>query len=773
MTLIRDLGRGAVRLAPLSLLACCILSAAVPVAAAPATELPPVPAAVASFGGAVLGDHLYVYGGHIGRTHQHSVDNLSHRFYRLPLTVEGAQWEDLGEVPGLQGLPLVAVGDEVCRVGGLTAHNAKGEEEDLHSIAEVACYHPERQSWRALPDLPVPRSSHDVAVDGQRIFAVGGWQLRGKDQEAVWLETLEILDLSAAEPAWVSVPQPFQRRALSAAAYRGELYAMGGLGQNGTSQRVDVFDPQASEWREGQELPSQAGRLKGFGLSAFGVADRLYVSGADGTVHALGRDEGETEDRWLLGLGRLSTPRFFHRLLPHADRLLFVGGASSQGHLDSVETLAVAALKPGAVDLAAKAAEQEEKKADSKYATAEATADAGDAWPGFRGHGNGQADFGALPTVWSEDSNIAWRRELPGYGQSAPIAWGTHAYVTSIVGEEKEALVISALDLATGEVTWRRRFPSSHPETADDMRSHSAPTPVADERGVYVFFESGDVVALDHQGETLWRRDLVADYGDFAGNHGIGSSPVLTADSVVLQVAHSGPSYLLALDKTSGEIHWKVDRPTKTAWSTPLVVAHGESEYIVTSGGGRVEVLDGATGTVSSELEGIDGNNIPSVVVDGDLLIAASSKPGQSRALRWDRDQAALEEVWVTEDITSGFGSPLLHGDCALLANKAGVVACIDRTSGEVRWRQRVGESSWASPIAAGDYVYYFTRRGLTTVLLPGASEATVVQENKLPTEDTVYGVAAVPGAFLVRTGSEVVRIGTPLPAAETVTAER
>ncbi|MEM8995443.1 MAG: hypothetical protein AAGF23_11710, partial [Acidobacteriota bacterium] len=67
-------------------------------------EIPDLDKGIASFGGAVAGDVLYVYGGHIGGVHKHSSQNLSHRFQRLDLN-DPKGWEDIGDnVQGLQGL---------------------------------------------------------------------------------------------------------------------------------------------------------------------------------------------------------------------------------------------------------------------------------------------------------------------------------------------------------------------------------------------------------------------------------------------------------------------------------------------------------------------------------------------------------------------------------------------------------------------------------------------------------------------------------------------
>ncbi|MCB1034041.1 MAG: hypothetical protein KDD47_09435, partial [Acidobacteria bacterium] len=98
------------------------------------TPLPDLPEGLASFGAAVAGDSLYVFGGHVGKTHRHSLEHLSHRFLRLDLE-RGGDWEELPLEYGLQGVELLSDGQGVLRIGGLSARNWDGEPEDLHSLA--------------------------------------------------------------------------------------------------------------------------------------------------------------------------------------------------------------------------------------------------------------------------------------------------------------------------------------------------------------------------------------------------------------------------------------------------------------------------------------------------------------------------------------------------------------------------------------------------------------------------------------------------------------
>ena len=75
----------------------------------PSTAYPPMPEAFSSFGAAVADGYVYVYGGHIAKTHTYSTEAVTGKFRRLHLTKAGAAWEELPTGPALQGLALVAL----------------------------------------------------------------------------------------------------------------------------------------------------------------------------------------------------------------------------------------------------------------------------------------------------------------------------------------------------------------------------------------------------------------------------------------------------------------------------------------------------------------------------------------------------------------------------------------------------------------------------------------------------------------------------------------
>lgn len=289
-----------------------------------------LPEAIASFGACRSGRWLYVYGGHVGRAHAHSRDNVVGAFRRLDLD-DGTTWQELPDGPALQGTALIADRHGVVyRVGGMTAHNPAHADADLHSTAEVARFDAASDRWEPLTPLPEARSSHDAIVLDDQLFVVGGWTLDG-GEDGTWLDTAWVADLRQHPLEWRSVPSPgLRRRALAVAAFDGRVVALGGMVDGEPTSAVQVYDPAARRWTDGPPLPGMA-----FGTAAVAVDGWLYATVMDGRVL-----------RWN-GAGdwqpahRLATPRFFHRLLhdPRAQALIALGGAARGGHLRTVEEL--------------------------------------------------------------------------------------------------------------------------------------------------------------------------------------------------------------------------------------------------------------------------------------------------------------------------------------------------------------------------------------------------------------------------------------------------
>ncbi|HYH67957.1 MAG TPA: hypothetical protein VD866_24885 [Urbifossiella sp.] len=300
-----------------------------------AVTLPPMPHAVSSFGATVCDGYLYVYGGHAGETHSYDTKSVLGSFQRLKLD-GGTRWEELPGGPIAQGMNLVTHAGKVVRVGGMQPKNEPGDRADNFSLTDCARYDPAKKVWEPLPPLPAGRSSHDVAVVGDKLVVVGGWQMKGKAEKSGWHDTTLILDLGTGTPKWESVPQPFQRRALTATAVGTKVYVLGGLGAEGKA--TDIFDAATRTWSTGPALPLEGKKAMSFSPAAATVNGRVVVNTVSGGVYRLTAD-GQTWEK----VGQAATPRMVARLVPHGANALLIGGARpGEGNTATVEVVRVA-----------------------------------------------------------------------------------------------------------------------------------------------------------------------------------------------------------------------------------------------------------------------------------------------------------------------------------------------------------------------------------------------------------------------------------------------
>ena len=368
-----------------------------------------------------------------------------------------------------------------------------------------------------------------------------------------------------------------------------------------------------------------------------------------------------------------------------------------------------------------------------------------DSWPGFLGQGATPIDPKTIPVSWSPNEHVAWSAKLPGKGQSSPVIWGDTVYVTAIDGTMKDRCLVMALNLASGQVVWEKAFDAEQKVRSNYFQSRSASTPVVDANGLYVFFETGNLIALSHAGDTLWQRSLTKDYGPFESTIGLASSPLQTNDSVVLLIDHEGPSYLLSVEKQTGKTRWKTDRDSRVSYASPALVPVGQEMQIVCSSAGSLDGYDPATGKLLWTYdEQIGGNRAatPLPLGDGRFVIAASpgmhneneSEARQSNgvvAIDKSADGFQAKVVWRTEEAMPAFNSPLVYQGLAYWVNRAGVVFCFDATTGHKHYAKRIGQGCWSTPVGLGDRIYIFGKDGLTTVIKAG-QEFELLAENQL-----------------------------------------
>ena len=381
-------------------------------------------------------------------------------------------------------------------------------------------------------------------------------------------------------------------------------------------------------------------------------------------------------------------------------------------------------------------------------------------WPSFRNDGSGTVVVEGVPVQWTPDRNVAWRAEIPGYGQSAPVVWGGKVFLTSSDGPWQERGFVHAFSLVTGEKLWTTEVAATTKVENYFRNSRAAPTCVVDAERVVSFFPGGDVTAMDHEGRTLWSVSLFGEYGAAENGRGTASSLAQTEKLVYVLVDHNGPSWLIALRKEDGSVAWKTDRGTRVAsWSSPVVASHEGRQMVITSSSTTIDAYDAETGEPLWEIAGLQGNLIPSASVAGDSIYVGATPPvhgvydarvvssTNSRVqLTLVDGKPAYEIKWGTERASSFHSTPLAFAGYVYYVTKSGVLYCVDALTGEELFRERLGAPSWASAVgvttAGGRSLVYFVMKNGETVVLEPADTLKIVARNELWSEEHTRAAA-------------------------------
>jgi len=382
-------------------------------------------------------------------------------------------------------------------------------------------------------------------------------------------------------------------------------------------------------------------------------------------------------------------------------------------------------------------------------------------WPGWRGpRGDGTSQESNLPVTWSATENVAWKTPLPGVGHASPIIWGDRIFTVSAILETEER-VLMCLDRVSGQMVWQKTILKSPLEKKHRLNSHASSTPATDGERLYVSFLDGKnilVAALDMDGNEKWRVSP----GEFKSVHGFCSCPVLYKDLVIINGDHDGNSYLVGLDKSTGETKWKTMRENKTrSYCTPLVRTIDGREQLLLSGSKCVASYDPNTGTRHWIVQGPTEQFVASLVYEQGLLFVTGGFPDHHiLTIRptGSGDVTDSHIVWRATRGVSYVPSPIAAGKYFLLVSDGGIATEFEGDSGRQVWQERIGPHFSASLVSGGGHVYFLSDEGVTTVIKPGETKD-VVAKNALG-EHCYASPAISQGQLFIRSERHLWAIG-------------
>lgn len=358
------------------------------------------------------------------------------------------------------------------------------------------------------------------------------------------------------------------------------------------------------------------------------------------------------------------------------------------------------------------AAQQTDKPvATAAAGSSDKTRRTGEDWPEFLGpRGTGISGETGLLKQWpSKGPPVIWKMRA-GTGYSAPSVRGNRLVLFHRVGHEE---IVDSYAADTGEWEWRYAYRSNF---EDPFGYNNGPrcSPLLTEDRCYTFGGEGKLVCLElASGKLVWRRDTAAEFQIPMAFFGVGATPILEGNLLIVMVGGHPSSGVVAFDATTGATVWQSvgpgdweqpkvriqpDRPPAklASYSTPLAVTiHGQRHLLCFMRPGLVS-LDPATGKVnfsywlrSSLHDSV--NAARPVVVEDNIFLSAAYETGAA-LLKVNPDGKGYKVVWRDVDAMQNHWSTCIAHDGFLYGfsgrhEPGSTFRCIELKTGRLMWQ--------------------------------------------------------------------------------------
>lgn len=393
---------------------------------------------------------------------------------------------------------------------------------------------------------------------------------------------------------------------------------------------------------------------------------------------------------------------------------------------------------------------------------------AADEWPEFRGPtGQGLSSAVGVPVEWSPETNVVWKQAIPGSGWSSPVLSRGQLFLTTGIPNDSGGVSLRALALEakTGRILWDTEIFSATEASVQPTHaknSPASPTPIIDGERIYVHFGHHGTASLDRAGKVIWRNNRLG----YDPVHGSGGSPALFGDRLIINADGNKNPFVAALNKTTGEVIWKVPRTVETkqtfSFATPLVITVNGQAQIISPGSGAVSALDPKDGREIWRVRyGAGYSVVPRpVFAHGLIFLGTGYNRADLLAIRVD-GQGDVTDTHIAWRVTKGAPltpSVVVVGDELYAVADIGLATCFDARTGKVHWQERLEGNYSASPVVAEGRIYFQNENGTGTVV-QASREFVKLATNKLE-ERSLASYAVADRALFIRTAGFLRKVG-------------
>jgi outer membrane protein assembly factor BamB len=375
-------------------------------------------------------------------------------------------------------------------------------------------------------------------------------------------------------------------------------------------------------------------------------------------------------------------------------------------------------------------------------------------WPQFLGpERNGISSEKGLLQSWDEKGPpLVWKRQV-GEGYSGPvIARGRLILLHRVENEE----VVESFDAATGKPQWKFSYPTAY---SDQVGKGDGPrcTPVISGQRVYTLGAEGKLHCLElESGKKVWERSLVEEYKVKQNFFGVGSTPLVEGNLVLVNVGGKDAG-IVALDKDTGKEKWRATGDG-ASYASPVAATIDGVRYAIFFTRRGIVLLEPATGKVLFEKQwraAYDTTvNAATPTVVGNLLFFSASYDTGAILLRVTKNQ--VKEVWSREDALSSHYNTSIYHEGYLYGidgrQESGArLRCIELKTGKVQWTQK--PFGCASMVLADGHLIALTEKGDLVLLRPSPKSYQEISRARVLTFPCRAEIALANGRLYARDG--------------------
>ena len=360
---------------------------------------------------------------------------------------------------------------------------------------------------------------------------------------------------------------------------------------------------------------------------------------------------------------------------------------------------------------------------------------ADDQWWRWRGpRGNNHAAPGATPPSSISRDSLVWSTKIPGRGHSTPVVANELIFLTT-ANKSLGTQSVLCFD-SDGKDRWERAVHTGGiPRENHPNNTEASPTLAFDGSALYASFYNSSGIQLTKllpDGKVVWQKE-VGKYAPRQYKYGYAASPLIYQDQIIVNADFDGEAFLASVDRRSGQIVWKVRRPGKISFSSPIVANIAGRDQLLLSGGEMVAAYDPSNGRILWQAGGATTMaTCGTMVWDGDLVFASGGYPESetvcvkadgSGKIMWSNRTKCYEQSMLAKD-----------GYVYAVAD-SGVAYCWRASDGKTMWRQRLGGKFSSSPVLVGNTIIVFNELGLGFAFAAQPNQYRSLGQSKLADE--------------------------------------